>query len=200
MLSFAPEVCLSSLVACYVPYFVYCELTSAQGNPRAALASPAYAGKLMPAQSAPILPDLSSCLLHSLFIKIGKPAGHYTIFLPPAEGGVGGWTFKPMGCTFTRGLPTEWMTGATAMSAGVTLTPSGLRMHTPGFRHHLHHCEPNGTPLLCSTCLHATRRRRDHGPQPAKHSPSWTPRDVCAEGSSRHRRTHSHSCLAPAIS
>ena len=119
---------LSSLVACSVPKFVYSELHSCAGkSPEQPLLCKPDASKPVTALAA------QHAFLQSLIIKTREPAVPYTIFLPPADGGVGGCTDNPIGCTFTAGLPSEWMTGATAMSAGVTLTPSGLRMHRPGF-------------------------------------------------------------------
>ena len=57
-----------------------------------------------------------------------KMRGPYTNLRP--GGGPGGFTVRPTGFTLTPfGESTEWMTGATAMRAGVMLTPSGLRKY-----------------------------------------------------------------------
>lgn len=57
-----------------------------------------------------------------------KMRGPYTNLRP--GGGPGGFTVRPTGFTLTPfGEATEWMTGATAMRAGVMLTPSGLHKH-----------------------------------------------------------------------
>ena len=171
------------MVACSVPNFAYSELHACAGKiPEQPLPCKPNAGKPVAALTAHILPNKPSCLL---IIKTREPEEPYTIFLPPADGGVGGCTDNPMGCTFTRGLPTEWMTGATAMSAGVTLTPSGLHMHTPGFRFQVHY---HGITVLqqgqppCSTRSHATYRWHNNALLPPRHTPPCTPRGAHARG------------------
>lgn len=63
--------------------------------------------------------------------------GPYTNLRPllPGGGGPGGLTARPTGFTLTAALPTAWITGATAMRAGVTLTPSGLHKRTARITH-----------------------------------------------------------------
>ena len=48
------------------------------------------------------------------------------VYLPGALGGLG--TVMPMGSTLTAAVPVDSMVGATAISAGVMVTPSGLHI------------------------------------------------------------------------